>query len=170
MDQHATSSAHPGGCRHPQLPDQGQVHMNMNWKKTFIIATPVIYRNQCQWFWFYSKSCDPHLLGYNHEIHDIETPSHDSLHLFLTQTSGAHFVLRHHIPELLQKFSYDVMRKACTHSIDTFVSQIKMYLIDSYSYVCWVPNCFVCKRWYADMRFVLLVIMSHYRMCQATCV
>ena len=85
----------------------------------------------------------------NHEIHDIGARSHDSLHLFPTRTSGARLVLRHYIPELLQKFPDDVLRKVRTHSIDNFVSHIKTYLIDLYSFVCSVPNCFVCKRWCA---------------------
>ena len=75
------------------------------------------------------------MFRYNHEIHDIETRSHDSRHLFPTRTSGARLVLRHHLPELLKKFSGDVLRKVRTHSIDTFVSQVKTYLIDLYRYV-----------------------------------
>ena len=37
------------------------------------------------------------------------------------------------------------LRKIRTNNIDKFVSHVKSYLIDLYSYVCSVPNCFVCK-------------------------
>ena len=35
------------------------------------------------------------MIRYNDEIRDIETRSHDSLHLFPTRTSEARLVLRH---------------------------------------------------------------------------
>ena len=109
-----------------------------------------IFDVQCMKFWYtFTNGLLPRffrcMFRYNHEIHDIETRSHDSLHLFPTRTSGARLVLRHYIPELLQKLPDDVLRKVRTHSIDTFVSHVKTYLIDLYSYVCSVPNCFVCK-------------------------
>ena len=60
------------------------------------------------------------MFRYNDEIHYIETRSHDSLHLFPTRTGGTRLILRHCIPELLQKFPDDVMGKVRTHSIDAF--------------------------------------------------
>ena len=86
---------------------------------------------------------------------------------FLLAPVGLVWFWEHYIPELLQKLPDDVLRKVRTHSINTFVSHVKTYLIDLYSYVCSVPNCFVCKTWCA---LGAPIIMSLYRMYQATSV
>ena len=125
-------------------------HTEPLFKELKLLKVKDIFDVQCMKFWHkFTNGLLPKffrcMFRYNHEIHDIETRSHDSLHLFPTRTSGARLVLRHYIPELLQKLPDDVSRKVRTHSIDTFVSHVKTYLIDLYSYVCSVPNCFVCK-------------------------
>ena len=129
-------------------------HTEPFFKELKLLEVKDIFDVQCMKFWYKFTNgllpkCFRCMFRYNHEIHDIETRSHDSLHLFSTWTSGARLVLRHYIPELLQKLPDDVLRKVRTHSIDTFVSHVKTYLIDLYSYVCSVPNCFVCKTWCA---------------------
>ena len=45
------------------------------------------------------------IFKYNYAVYNIGTQSHDWLHLYRTRTSGAHNVLRHQIPELLNTFS-----------------------------------------------------------------
>ena len=82
---------------------------NMNWNI------------HCLKFWFkFENSCLPSLfksiLKYN-QLHDIETRNRNQFHLFPTRTEGARNVLRHYIPELLQKFSAELLNLGHTHSI-----------------------------------------------------
>ena len=54
-------------------------------------------------------------------------------------------VVRHRIPELLLEFPANLMRKVRTHSISTFVSHVKSYMISSYSSECIQMNCYICQ-------------------------
>ena len=86
------------------------------------------------------------MLTYNHELYETETRSHGMLHVYPTRTAGARNVVRHRIPELLLKFQANLMRKVRTHSISTFVSHVKSYIISSYSSECIQMNCYICQR------------------------
>ena len=44
-------------------------------------------------------------------MHDKNTRNRNSLHLFLTRTEGAKNLLRHHVPELLEEFPEDLLKK-----------------------------------------------------------
>ena len=57
------------------------------------------------------------MFTYNHELHDFETRNRDRLHLYQTRTSGARNVLRHHTPELLNRFPQHLIDKMKTHSM-----------------------------------------------------
>ena len=76
----------------------------------------MIYWNEC------TNSLRPtffrSMFRHNHEIHDIETRSHGSHHFYHTRSSGTRVVLRHYIPQLLQTFRADVVKKVHTHSIN----------------------------------------------------
>ena len=69
------------------------------------------------------------MFTYNHELHDFETRNWDRLHLYQTRTSGARNVLRHHIPELLNRFPQHLIDKMKTHSMFSVAHHIKFYLI-----------------------------------------
>ena len=86
------------------------------------------------------------MFTYNHELYETETRSHGMLHLYLTRTAGARNVVRHRIPELLLEFPANLMGKVRTHSISTFVSHVKSYMISSYSSECIQMNCYICQR------------------------
>ena len=85
------------------------------------------------------------MFTYNHELHDIETRNHGRLHLYPTRTSGTRNVLRHHIPEPLNKFPQHLIDKMKTHSMYSDAHHIKIYLIDLYSYDCNGINCYICN-------------------------
>ena len=85
------------------------------------------------------------MFKYNHEVHDIGTRSHDRLHLYLTRTSGARNVLRHHLPELLNTFPKYLIEKIKTHSLYSISHHIKCYLIDLYSCDCSIIDCYICN-------------------------
>ena len=109
-----------------------------------------IFDVQCLKFWykFVNKKLPNYfrdMFKYNYELHDIVTRSHDRLHLYPTRTSGARNVLRHHIPELLNKFPEYLMDRIKTHSLHSISYHIKCYLIDLYSYDCSIINCYICN-------------------------
>ena len=56
------------------------------------------------------------MFRYSHEFYDIQTRSHERLHLYPFRTSNAHNTLKHLIPELLGNFPTPVLEKAHTHS------------------------------------------------------
>ena len=86
------------------------------------------------------------MFRYNHELYEIQTRSHERLHLYPFRTSNAPNALRHRIPELLCKFPTAILEKARTHSIMSFVSHVKYHLIDSYCCECEIPQCYICAR------------------------
>ena len=58
------------------------------------------------------------------------------MHVFPTQTFGARNVLQQRLPELVNQFPVDMVRKAQTHSITAFSNHIKHSILESYSYDC----------------------------------
>ena len=115
-----------------------------------ILKVRNIFDLQCMKFWYkfvnnrlpnYFRS----MFTYNNEIYDIETRSHDKLHLFPTRTTGARNVLRHRIPELLREYPEDLINEVKSHSLEAFVSHIKSQVIDSYSFNCNELDCYVCR-------------------------
>ena len=85
------------------------------------------------------------MFTFNRDIYDIQTRSHDRLHLFPSRTSSGRNVMRHRIPELLYDFPPSLIERAKTHSIYAFVDHVKSYLIDMYNDQCSDPNCYVCS-------------------------
>ena len=71
--------------------------------------------------------------------------NHDRLPLYPTRTGGARNVLRHHIPELLNKFPPHLVKRFKTHSLYSVSHHIKCYLIDLYSYDCDEIDCYICN-------------------------
>ena len=141
-------------------------HTEPLFKELNLLKIRGIYDIQCTKFWCkFTKSLLSKffrsMFRYNYEIHDIESRSHESLHLFSNRTSGARLVLRHYIPKLLQTFPDAVLRKVRTHNIDNFVSHVKTYLYICIAMSVRYPTVLFVK---PDMHFVLLIIMSHYRM------
>ena len=82
---------------------------------------------------------------YNFQIYETEIRSHGMLHLYPTRTAGARNVVRHRIPKLLLEFPVNLIGKLCTHSIGTFVSHVKSYMISSYSSECIQISCSICQ-------------------------
>ena len=110
-----------------------------------------IFDVQCMKFWykFVNNNVPTYfasMFRYNHELYEIQTRSHELLHLYPFRTSNAHNALRHRIPELLCKFPTAVLEKARTHSIMSFASHVKFHLIDSNCSECMIPQCYICAR------------------------
>ena len=84
------------------------------------------------------------MFTFNNELYQLEARGQNQLHLFPTRTVSARNVLRHHNPDLLQEYPRAITERAKTHSIESFITLLKAYIIDSYSYVCTDINCYSC--------------------------
>ena len=128
-------------------------HTEPLFKQLHLLKVKDIFDVQCLKFWYKFVNNElpnyfRNMFTYNHELHDFETRNRDRLHLYQTRTSGARNVLRHHIPELLNRFPQHLIDKMKTHSMYSVAHHIKLYLIDLYSYDCNEINCYVCnKNW-----------------------
>ena len=94
-------------------------------KKLTLLKVKDIFDVQCLKFWneFVNNKLPKYfreMFKFNHELHYIVTRNHDCFHLYLTRTSGARNVLRHHIPELLNKIPQYLIDRIKTHSIYSF--------------------------------------------------
>ena len=125
-------------------------HTEPLFQQLHLLKVKDIFEIQCLKFW--CKSVNNKLpnyfrsmFTYNHELHEIEARNHDRLHLYPTRTSGARNVLRHHIPELLNRFPPHLVEKFKTHSLYSVSHHIICYLIDLYSYDCDEIDCYICK-------------------------
>ena len=115
-------------------------------KELEMLKVKNIFDVQCMKFWykFVNKSLPEYfgtMFTFNNELYQIETRGHNQLHLFPTRTVSARNVLRHHIPDLLQEYPRAITQRVKTHSIESFVTLLKAYIIESYSYVCADMNC-----------------------------
>ena len=125
-------------------------HTELLFKQLHLLKVKDIFEIQCLKFWYkYVNNKLPNyfrnMFTYNHELHEIGTRNHDRLHLYPTRTSGARNVLRHHIPELLNKFPLHLVDRFKTHSLYSVSHHIKCYLIDLYSYDCDEIDCYICN-------------------------
>ena len=125
-------------------------HTEPLFKQLHLLKVKDIFEIQCLKFWYkFVNNKLPNyfrnMFTYNHELHEIETRNHDRLHLYPTRTSGARNVLRHHIPELLNKFPPHLVERFKTHSLYSVSHHIKCYLIDLYSYDCDEIDCYICN-------------------------
>ena len=130
--------------------DHNVVYFILMKANRYLLKVKDIFDVQCMKFWykFVNKKLPNYfrdMFKYNHEVHDIETRSHDQLHLYPTRTSGALSVLRHHIPELLNTFPKNLINEIKTHSLYSISHHIKCYLIDLYSYDCSIFDCYICN-------------------------
>ena len=129
----------------------GNAHTDPLFNSLKLLKIKDIFDVQCMKFWykFVNNNVPTYfasMFRYNHELYEIQTRSHELLHLYPFRTSNAHNALRHRIPELLCKFPTAVLEKARTHSIMSFASHVKFHLIDSYCSECMIPQCYICAR------------------------
>ena len=126
-------------------------HTEPLFKQLHLLKVKDIFDVQCLklWYKFVNNELPNYfrnMFTYNHELHDFETRNRDRLHLYQTRTSGARNVLRHHIPELLNRFPQHLIDKMKTHNMYSVAHHIKFYLIDLYSYDCNEINCYICNK------------------------
>ena len=85
------------------------------------------------------------MFRYSHDLYNIQTRSHELLHLYPVRTSNARNALMHQIPEVC-KYPTAVLEKAHTHSIMSITNHVKFHLLDSYCSDCLIPQCYICAR------------------------
>ena len=124
-------------------------HTEQLFKELEMLKVKNIFDVQYKKLWckFVNKSFPEYfgtMFTFNNELYQIETRGQNQLHLFPTRTVSARNVLRHHIPDLLQEYPTAITQRAKTHSIESFVTLLKAYIIESYSYVCTDMNCYSC--------------------------
>ena len=105
-------------------------HTEPLFKQLHLLKVKDIFEIQCLKFWYtYVNNKLPsyfcNMLTYNHKLHEIETRNHDRLHLYPTRPSGARNVLRHQIPELLNKFPLHLVDRFKTYSLYSVSHHIK---------------------------------------------
>ena len=125
-------------------------HTEPLFKQLHLLKVKDIFDVQCLKFWykFVNKNLPNYfrdMFKYNYELHEIGTRSHDQLHLYPTRISGARNVLRHHIPELLNKSPKSLIERIKTHSLFSIFYDINCYLIDLYNYNCSIIDCYICN-------------------------
>ena len=125
-------------------------HTEPLFKELHLLKVKDIFDVQCLKFWykFVNKKLPNYfrdMFKYNYELHEIGTRSQEQLHLYPTRTSGARNVLRHHIPELLNKFPKYLIDIIKTHSLYSISYNIKCYLTDLYSYNYSIIDCYICN-------------------------
>ena len=133
-------------------------HTEPLFKQLHLLKVKDIFDVQCLKFWYKFVNNElpnyfRNMFTYNHELHDFETRNRDRLHIYQTRTGGARNVLRHHIPELLNRFPQHLIDKMKTHSMYSVAHHIKFYLIDLYSYDCNEIYCYICNKnwpWYSQ--------------------
>ena len=126
-------------------------HTDPLFKSLKLLKIKDIFDAQCMkiWYKFVNNNVPTYfasMVTYNRELYDIQTRSHELLHLFPVRTSNARNAPRHRIPELLCKYPTAVLEKARTHSIMSFTSHVKFHLLDSYCSDCLIPQCYICSR------------------------
>ena len=83
-------------------------HTDPLFKSLKLLKVKDIFDAQCMkiWYKFVNNNVPTYfasMFRYNRELYDIQTRSHELLHIFPVRTSNARNVLRHRIPELLCK-------------------------------------------------------------------
>ena len=83
-------------------------------KSVMLLKNKDIFDVQCMKIWYkFANNNVPtdfaSMFRYNRELYDIQTRSHELLHLYQVRTTNARNALRHRIPELLCKYPIAVL-------------------------------------------------------------
>lgn len=82
----------------------------------------------------------------NSEVHSYNTRNKDNPHYFRFQKKGSRKRIRHSVPNLINDLPGDVKLKLESLDLKQFTTFYKLYVIDSYSYVCRLRICRTCGR------------------------
>jgi hypothetical protein len=79
------------------------------------------------------------------DVHAHATRHHSHIRTQVTRTRLAQKCLRHTLPSVINNTPNHITSKIDTHSYQGFSTYVKKHLIDSYSYECHIPDCYICR-------------------------
>jgi hypothetical protein len=79
------------------------------------------------------------------EVHSYRTRNTSYIRRNLTRTNLAQKCLRHVLSPTINTFPGNVINKVSTHSYHGFSLYVKNHILDTYSYVCSIPHCYICR-------------------------
>ena len=80
------------------------------------------------------------------ETHGYNIRNKDLLSSVRTKTKLAENCLRYLIPKVINETESIIIEKIQTHSLQGFISYIKLRYIQKYQMDCLIPNCYVCEK------------------------
>ena len=80
------------------------------------------------------------------DIHGRDTRYNQLVPSTVTRTVLQKNCLRNYLPEVINTTPETVLEKATTHSYKGFSNYAKLKLIENYSNVCNIQNCYICNR------------------------
>ena len=84
-------------------------------------------------------------LALNSDIHDYNTGGENKLRNAYFKHEFARNCIRNQMPHLSNTTHLSILEKVLTHSLKCFGQYIKHYLIEKYSDICLIHNCYVCN-------------------------
>ena len=84
-------------------------------------------------------------LALNSDIHDYNTRGKNKLRNAHFKHEFARNCIRNQMPHLLNTTHLSILEKVLTHSLKGFGQYTKHYLIEKYSDICLIHNCYVCN-------------------------
>ena len=128
-----------------------------------MLAVSDIIDVRCMKFWYtLEKKSIPDYFGptliFHNKLYQIEARCRSLLHLFSTRIFSARNVLRYRILESVQEYPMPISIRTKAHSIQSFFTMIKAYIIWSYSYKCIDINCYFCER---NVRWFFTILIAY---------
>ena len=80
------------------------------------------------------------------DIHDYNTRSNNMIPMNVTRTHFAQNSLRNVLPSMINDADNAIISKVHTHSYKGFCNYAKKSIIENYSEVCAIQNCYICNR------------------------
>ena len=78
-------------------------------------------------------------------IHNYNNCVKDNIHTFRAKHEFAMKCLRHSLPHTINETPDAIKNKIYTHSLHGFILDIKTCLLNNYSDICTLSNCYICQ-------------------------
>ena len=78
-------------------------------------------------------------------IHNYNTRAKDNIHTFTAKYQFAMKCLGHSLPHTINETPDAIKNKIYTHSLRGFIMYIQTCLLNNYSDMCTLSNCYICQ-------------------------
>ena len=124
-------------------------HTDPLFKSLKLLKLQDIYKHKALKFYYrYSQNQIPeyfkNMFDFPTLTHPYETRNRHIPQLPISKLNKTSNCIRYHIPTLLKNTPPCILDKVHTHSMDGYSKYIKSYLINQYSEICTLENCYVC--------------------------